>query len=110
MMAIQTQSASMEGFGTVKSAAGSLANTTLKALLIALGYTAENLIGVKHADIKVISGTVYIENDGTAATANNAMDFEAGEKWQVRNCEWMILEQITLFADAAYVMKIALFK
>lgn len=109
-MSRQTHSAAMEGFGTKKSAAANLASTTLQALLISLGYTAAQLLGVKHVDIKVISGTVYIENDGTTADADSAMDFEAGEKWQIRNCEYMILNQITLFADAAFVMKIALFK
>lgn len=109
-MALQTHSAAMLGLGTVKSAAANLANTTLYALLISLGYTAVVLERVKHADIKVISGTVYIENDGTTATADNAMDFEAGEKWQVRNCAGMLQTQVTLFADAAYVMKISLFE
>jgi hypothetical protein len=102
-MAIQTHAAGMEGLGTYLVDAASLASSTLG---VAIGVALPD--GCKHADIKVITGTLFIENDGTAATADAAMDFEEGEKYQIRNSRALI-EDLRLFAAAAIRVKVALF-
>lgn len=106
---MQTLTASLGGKGTIKlSGAGALASTTLRALLLANGYTADTLLNVKNADIKVITGTIYIENDGTDADANS-MPFDVGEKWEIRNCEYLIHQQIRIYAAAAYDFRVTLY-
>jgi hypothetical protein len=101
-MAQQTHSAGMEGAGTTKSEAANLASSSLATVT---GAALPALC--KHADIRIVTGTVYIENNGTAANANS-MPFEAGEKWQIRNCQAM-LANLRFFADVAYDMRITLY-
>lgn len=106
MSAPQTHSAAMGGLGTIKNAGATLASATLATVIgVALPTDLQN------ADIRIVSGTVYIENDGTAADADS-MPFEAGEKWQIRHCPGTegLLTQLRFFADAAYDMRIALFR
>jgi hypothetical protein len=101
-MTNQTHAAALGGLGTTKNSGATLASSTLATV------TGAALPAFcKHADIRIVTGTVYIENDGTAADAN-AMPFTEGEKFQVRNSEAM-LSQLRFFADAAYDMRIALY-
>lgn len=100
----QTLSAAVDGLGTFKSAAASLVDSSL---LTVLGLTAFPAGFYGRLDIRILSGTVYIENDGTTADANT-MPFEAGEKWEIANCAAMA-GKLRFFANAAYDMRIALF-
>lgn len=108
-MVMQTNSAAMIGLGTVKSAGASLASTTLNALLTTLSVPEATIAVINHVDIYVKTGPVHIENDGTAADAN-AMEFPSVSKWEVRNCNWMIRNQLTVFAAGAYDIRIAMFQ
>ena len=89
-MAEQVLEAAETGLGTIKSAGASIASSALPSL----PATA------KHVVINVVSGTLYIENDGTAADAN-ALAVVTGASVTVKNSRTM-LEAMRIFADAAY--------
>lgn len=100
----QTLTAAVDGLGTYKSSGANLADSPL---LTILGLTAfpQGFYGA--LDIRVVTGTLFVENDGTAADAN-VMQFDAGEKWEVRNCASMA-SKIRAFANAAYDIRITLY-
>ena len=106
MAAMQTHSAAMGGLGTVKNNGATLASATLATVL---GFALPS--DLQHVDIRIVTGTVYIENDSTAADANS-MPFDEGEKWQIRHCPGTegMLTQLRFFADAAYDMRITLYR
>lgn len=101
----QFLSAAVDGLGTFKSAAANLAGTS--DLLTVLGLTAFPAGFYGSFDIKIVTGTVFVENDATAADAN-VMPLDAGEKWEIRNCNAMA-SKLRFFANAAYDMRITLY-
>lgn len=102
-MAHQADSAAIIGYGTYKNTSATLAGTTTLALLCGLSALPATCKGF---DLKVVSGTIYVENDGTTADADS-MPFAEGEKWQVRNSREMCLV-LRFFADALGDVRIAL--
>lgn len=114
-MAVQTHTAAMHSLVSVKLAGASVASATLKATieaaLVAAGSTqaaAEAITArMKHADMKIVTGTLYMEDDGTTADANS-MPYEVGEKREIRNCR-ELLKAAKLFASAAYDVRVELY-
>lgn len=102
-MAHQTDSAAIIGYGTYVNTSATLVGTTSLAALCGLSALPATCKGF---DLKVESGTIYVENDGSVADANT-MPFKDGEKWQVRNSREMC-GLLRFFADAAIDVRVAL--
>lgn len=98
-----THEAARLGRGTYKSAAGSLAGTT----------SFETLIGVtlpedaKHATLYVVTGPLYVNNDGTDADAND-FPLATGATIAYPNCRYQLESQLRFFAADAYDVRIVL--
>ena len=113
-MALQTHSAAMHPLRTTKIAvAGGGAGipsatlkATLQAQLVTDGMAAADatalLNRVKHMDIRVQDGTLFMSDAGQTATANS-MPYEIGEKRQIRNCK-ELLGVATVFVTIAAVI------
>lgn len=94
----------VDGLGNYKSSGGSLASSSILTLL---GLTAfpQNFYG--NFDIKVVAGPVFMTNNGAAATANS-MQFDVGDKREIRNCN-ALASNIRIFASGAYDIRIELY-
>lgn len=117
-MALQTHSAALHPLATVKlSGAGPLASATLRATLrVALLAAPHSLTGtaadailnrVKHADVLVSAGPVYMSDAGQDADAD-AMPYDAGEKREIRNCK-ELFSLATIYAAGAYDLRVELY-
>lgn len=104
MSQAQFLTAAADGLGVFKSAAGSLADSTLLQVLGLIAFP-QGFYGT--FEIKIVSGTVFFTNDGTAATANS-YPMTAGEIREIKNCNAMA-SKLHFFANAAYDMRIALY-
>jgi hypothetical protein len=98
-MAEQVHEAAIEWQGTVKSAAASLASSSLATV-----WGAALPDGAKHADIYVVTGPLYVENDGTAADAN-AIPLATGDTLRIRN-NATLLGELRIYAAAAYDIRV----
>lgn len=124
-MAVQTHTAAMHPLKTVKlSGAGPLASATiratLQAALIAAPYSmsatdaADLLDRVKHADILVVIGTLYMSDAGQTADADT-MPYGVGEKREIRNCKELLvgspayLTTATVYSAGAYDLRVELY-
>jgi len=95
--------AAATGYGTTRlTGAGALADTSL---LGALGLPAFP-DGVTGCDVLVLAGTLYIENDGTAADAN-VDQIGAGDRYRVRN-SLALLKRLHVATPAAYDVRVVL--
>jgi hypothetical protein len=117
-MAIQTHSAALNPLKTVKLAgAGPLAAATLKATLhaalivapysMAAADASALLDRVKHADLLVLTGTLYMSDVGQVADADT-MPYGAGEKREIRNCH-LLLKIATVYSAGAYDLRLELY-
>lgn len=96
-MAIQTHAAAQVGLGTVELT-GTLASQALPSIPDR----------AKAAIVFVMSGTLYVENDGTVADATNAMPYGTGgvaSGFVVENSRKM-LRDIRIFSSAAVTIKV----
>ncbi|MGA7617027.1 MAG: hypothetical protein WBX15_17795 [Thermoanaerobaculia bacterium] len=94
------------GLGTYTTSAAALAGTTTLADLCGLAALPD---GCSDAEIQVTAGTVYRNNDGTDADAND-MPMSAGDVFQVNNSSWLLSQQLRFFADAQCTIVVALNK
>lgn len=116
-MALQTHSAALHPLKTLKLAAGALVSATLratiKAALVAAPYNLTAaaaellLVRVKHADLLINAGTVYMSDCGDPADVN-AMPYGIGEKREIRNCK-ELLNTVTVFSAAAYDVRVEIY-
>jgi hypothetical protein len=125
-MALQTHTAALNPLKTLKVTAGGggLASATLRATinaaLLAAPYSLSQvaidaiLVRVKHADILVKTGTLYMSDCGDAADAS-AMEYGLGEKREIRNCKELLvgnpnyLTTATVFSAGALDLRIELY-
>lgn len=107
-MAQQVHQAAIVGFGTTKIAgAGALTDRTLLAALTAVDPTITAFPdSCKGCDIVVVTGPVYIENDGTAANAD-CVPVESGQTYPIRNAR-ELMTKLHLFAPGAHDIRVAL--
>ncbi|GEM_PF-4481020 len=100
-MGLQTVlEAAYQGYGTTRlNGAGPLADAALTALLT-IPTT------VSGADIQVITGPIYYENDGTAADATTTQ-VNGGETLRIRNAR-ALLSTLHLYAPGAYDIRVTL--
>lgn len=87
------------GLGTYKSAAANLASSSLETILGAVAWAVVTDT-VRHLTVYVVSGTLYVENDGTAADAN-CLPVGAGGSVSYPN-SYAEITNLRFFADAAY--------
>jgi hypothetical protein len=91
------------GFGTTRlSANPALADTTL---LTALGLTAFPA-GVTGCDLVVLTGTLYVENDGTAADAT-VDQIGVGDRYRIRN-GLALMNELHIATAGAYDVRVVL--
>ena len=90
-MASQTHKHQEAGLGTVKSSGANLASTGLP------GLPATAI----HCLIYVDTGTLYVENDSTAADAD-VLPVKAGAVATIKNSLPSEMAKYRVFADAAY--------
>jgi hypothetical protein len=91
------------GFGTTRlTAGGALAGGSL---LAALGLSAFPA-GVTGCDILVMSGTLYVENDGTIADAT-VDQLGAGERYRIRN-GLALMQKLRIATAGAYDLRVVL--
>ena len=101
-MGQHVQAAPEVGFGTTKVAAASLASSSLLTLLSLSSFPS----GCSGFDIQVVTGTVYWDNNGSAATANSRV-LSADQTLEYPNSP-EILKNLRVFADAAFDIRITL--
>ena len=94
-MAEQVHQAARVGLGTYKSAGAALASSSLESI-VGTALPDE----CKHLTIYVETGTLYIENDGTAADAN-VLPLKASGSASYPNSPAEI-RALRFFADANY--------
>jgi hypothetical protein len=99
-MAEQVQEAAITWHGTVKSAGASLASAS-SALSTIYGALPT---GAKHANITVVTGPIYYENDGTAADADTN-PLSTGDVLRIRN-NATVLGNLRIYAAGAYDIRI----
>jgi hypothetical protein len=121
-MALQTHSAALHALKTLKlSGAGPLASATLKATIeaalaaapysMAAADIAVIIDRVKHADLLVVTGPIYMADCGDAATADQ-MSYGTGEKREIRNCRELLITAATpatIYAPGAYDVRVELY-
>lgn len=99
--------AAMTGKGTKKSTGAALGDTALAALVF--DDASKMPSDATGADIFVNSGTIFVTNDGTPASAAS-FPFETGSVWKIRESNDLLLNKIHLFANAPYDIRVMWWK
>jgi hypothetical protein len=116
-VAIQVHSTALNPLATVQLTGALLGDAsfraTLKAALVAAPYAMTSagadaiLSRMKHADIDVKVGPIYMSDAGQTAD-DTCREYDTGSTREIRNCK-LLLNSATIYAPGAYDLRCELY-